>query len=293
MNVKLQTHKVTSAIILLVLFLFGVFYIVKMPTTPSPKPPVVADEYFGTTWLEKISERQTKARLTQLLSKLKKQKWVEGGDLQTEFFKTLYNLSPKLHQMNESYLLQKTPPDESIHALDDILGEGASAEFLAQWLYRVDCGESGMRSYPDVHVRKLLVEQGSAALPALHRVLSIPNPDHLEMYDRYRWFVYGAIADIGQVDSIPLYIADIRADKDGAANGMLTSLLVNCGYESIPYILQHLNDPNRYVQTSCYEAFRHLTGQTIPSPGKQLNENTMKQLSVWWEENRSVYEALP
>jgi hypothetical protein len=95
--------------------------------------------------------------------------------------------------MSESYILQKTPPDESIKALDTILGEGASAEFLAQWLYRVDCGESGMRSYPDDHVRKLLAKQGSAALPALHRVFSIQKPTDLEVCKRYRWYVYWAM----------------------------------------------------------------------------------------------------
>ncbi len=248
----------------------------------------VAAPVFDAVWLERVVRPEFAGDLSALVSDLRQLPANEGQELQRRLFDRLSILGEIPVSDDESpWRACRFPSEERLAQLDTLLGEGASAEFAAHWLWEIRV-PGGIRASLDYAVADRLVQMGPAALPALYRLLETegtfsmpPGPlDCKRLAGR-------TIAAIGDPSAIPILVEFFQRDQAGA--DLLADWLKPFGYSAMPVLIHHLSNEDSRVREACWKVLGNLTGQALPAKASEdpvAIRRDQELFRAWWERKR-------
>lgn len=243
---------------------------------------------FDAVWLERVARPEFAGDLSALVSDLRQLPASEGQELQRRLYDRLSILGEiPVSDDEHPWRVRRFPSEDLLAQLDALLGEGASAEFAAHWLWEIRV-PGGIRASLDYAVADRLVQMGPAALPALYRLLETEGtfakpPGSLDC----KRLAGRTIAAIGDPTAIPILVEFFQQDQAGS--DLLADWLKPFGYSAMPVLIHHLSNEDSRVREACWKVLGYLTGQALPAKASEDPEAIRRDQELfraWWERNQ-------
>lgn len=232
-------------------------------------------------WIADLTKSGRAVEATRILAELNSMPPGEGFDRQQRLFQLLDPPLP-LH-------------DETLEALNGVVGAGTSAELLAQQLFWLP-GPGGMRIAADGAVARRLSDMGKRALPAMYRLLWTS-----ERPVRMAWFEITLLEAIGRTGDQDALRELVRwgTNAKESREDYLEAAFLEMGYRAFPGIAEYVRHPHDKVRTAVWNAIQQLTMQDTPRGENNapalpaLPEDATERLRRWWEQRGQMYDTLP